>query len=69
MIDAAEQVRALRNANGWTIRQLAEKSGVSPMTISHIERMHSNTTLWVYENLMAAFGFRVVLEPMEEDEK
>ena len=36
-----KQVKMARYALGWTVRELAEKAGVQPGTISRIENGHS----------------------------
>jgi transcriptional regulator with XRE-family HTH domain len=53
------QLEFLREACGWTRRELAERSGVSVPTILALERRNRPPTLATVEKLSNAFGVRV----------
>jgi transcriptional regulator with XRE-family HTH domain len=55
----ADRVRELRDAQGWTLAALAERSGVSRSNISLIERGESSATATVLDKLSAALGVTV----------
>lgn len=73
-IDAllAQRVRDLRKANGLTLAQLSERSGVSRSTISLIERQETSPTAAVLNKLADALGiamptlFAVGVPPSEQ---
>jgi transcriptional regulator with XRE-family HTH domain len=51
------RIGALRDARGWTIDELAERSGVHRSTIIRLEQRHTvQVRLDVLEKLAAAFG-------------
>ncbi|MBQ2943878.1 MAG: helix-turn-helix transcriptional regulator [Ruminococcus sp.] len=50
-IAIGERIKALRKQKGWTQAQLAEKSGVEPSHISHIERGATKLSLPTLINL------------------
>jgi transcriptional regulator with XRE-family HTH domain len=52
----AARVLAERSSRGWSLEQLAERSGVSRAMISKIEREESSPTAAVLGRLSAAFG-------------
>lgn len=52
----AERLRALRDAQGWPLEALAERSGVSRSHISLIERGESSPTAVVLDKLATALG-------------
>lgn len=52
----ARRVRALRDASGFSLEALAERSGVSRSAISLIERGQSSPTAVVLDRLAAALG-------------
>ncbi len=62
----ARRVRALRDASGYSLDALAERSGVSRSAISLIERGQSSPTAVVLDKLAAALG--VTLAALFEDE-
>ena len=51
-----ERVRALRRERGWTLENLAERSGVSRAMISKLERGEKNPTLVVAAKLAEGLG-------------
>ncbi|MFP2926058.1 helix-turn-helix domain-containing protein [Pyxidicoccus sp. 3LG] len=61
----ARRVRALRDAQGFSLEALAERSGVSRSNISLIERGESSPTAVVLDKLSAALG--VTLASLFED--
>lgn len=62
----ARRVRALRDAQGFSLEVLAERSGVSRSNISLIERGQSSPTATVLDKLAAALG--VTLASLFEDD-
>jgi transcriptional regulator with XRE-family HTH domain len=62
----AKRVRELRDAQGFTLDALAERSGVSRSNISLIERGQSSPTAAVLDKLAAGLG--VTLASLFEDE-
>lgn len=52
----AQRIRELRDARGWSLDALAERSGVSRSTISLIERGESSPTAVVLDKLATALG-------------
>ncbi|MFT3666897.1 helix-turn-helix domain-containing protein [Piscinibacter sp.] len=52
----ARRIKDLREAQGWTLDALAERSGVSRSNISLIERGRSSPTATVLDKLSAALG-------------
>lgn len=52
----ARRLKGLREAQGWTLDALAERSGVSRSNISLIERGQSSPTATVLDKLSAALG-------------
>jgi transcriptional regulator with XRE-family HTH domain len=52
----AQRVRGLRDAHGFSLDALAERSGVSRSNISLIERAESSPTAVVLDKLAAALG-------------
>jgi transcriptional regulator with XRE-family HTH domain len=55
----ARQLRQLRDARGWSLDALAERSGVSRSNISLIERGQSSPTATVLDKLSAGLGVTV----------
>ncbi len=55
----ARRVRTLRDAQGFSLAALAERSGVSRSNISLIERGQSSATATVLDKLSAALGVTV----------
>lgn len=52
----AHRIRALRDAKGWSLEALAERSAVSKSNISLIERGQSSPTAVVLDKLATALG-------------
>ncbi|KVL95040.1 helix-turn-helix domain-containing protein [Burkholderia stagnalis] len=63
----AQRVRELRDARGWSLDTLAERSAVSRSNISLIERGQSSPTAVVLDKLSTALGVSVasLFEPTE----
>jgi transcriptional regulator with XRE-family HTH domain len=53
------QLRAWRQRRGLTLRALADKAGVSYVTISRIEQDHMSPTVAMLERLAQALGITV----------
>lgn len=65
MTDTGQIVKMLRKSKGWTILELAHRSGLSPNTISNVER-GSNCTILAFDSLVEAMGYE--LEILKKDD-
>ncbi len=63
-----DKVDALRIKNGWTIYELAKKSGVAPTTIYNWRDRSSSPTLSLLEAVCSAFEISVIDFLLDEDE-
>ncbi len=52
----AQRLRDLRNDRGWSLDQLAERSGVSRASLSRLEKAEVSPTAQVLGKLCAAYG-------------
>jgi transcriptional regulator with XRE-family HTH domain len=52
----ADRLRHERDARGWALAELAERSGVAKATISKIERAEASPTAVILVRLASAFG-------------
>src|SRR5689334_8041109 len=52
----ADRLRRERDIRGWSLADLAERSGVARATISKIERAEASPTAAILVRLSAAFG-------------
>lgn len=55
-ISIGNRIKEIRTAKGWTQAKLAEKSGVEPSNISHIERAATKLSLPTMVNIANALG-------------
>ena len=55
-ISIGKRIKELRTAKGWTQAKLAEKSGVEPSNISHIERAATKLSLPTLVNISNALN-------------
>lgn len=55
-ISIGSRIREIRKEKGWTQAKLAEKSGVEPSNISHIERAATKLSLPTLINIANALG-------------
>ena len=55
-ISIGNRIKELRTAKGWTQAKLAEKSGVEPSNISHIERAATKLSLPTLVNIANSLG-------------
>ena len=55
-ISIGNRIKEIRMAKGWTQAKLAEKSGVEPSNISHIERAATKLSLPTMVNIANALG-------------
>lgn len=64
----ADHVRALRTARGWSLDELAGRSGVSKGMLVQIEGARSNPSIGTLNRIAEAFGVTVtrLLEPSTE---
>lgn len=64
----ADRLKALRTAQGWSLDDLASKSGVSRATLSRLENAEVSPTAQVLGRLCAAYGLTMTrLMGMVED--
>jgi transcriptional regulator with XRE-family HTH domain len=59
-------VRAARRHAGWSQRELAEHSGISPRTIAAIEAGQSQPRITVLRDLLDAVGLELALTPARD---
>lgn len=66
-----ERLRDQRQARGWTLKELAARSGVAIGHLSELERGQSNVTLSVLKRVCDALGMPVgaLLEPVGEEHR
>ncbi len=62
----ADRIRQLRKQNGFTQRELAERSGVSRRTIQAIEAGTVSPRLDLLEKLAEAMGHTIEITPKKE---
>ena len=55
-VSIGKRIKELRTEKGWTQANLAEKSGVEPSNISHIERAATKLSLPTMVNIANALG-------------
>lgn len=65
MIDVPKAIREYRQFRHLTQRQLADKSGISRQTVWNVERENNGTTVYTFERLLNAMGFRLDIVPIE----
>src|SRR4051812_49844262 len=53
MVEVGTRIRALREGMGYSLRDLAERSGVSAPMLSQVERSETSPTLAVAEKIAA----------------
>lgn len=58
-IAIASRIRIEREARGWSLGDLAEKSGVSKAMISKVERCEASPTATILGRLSGAFGLQL----------
>ena len=62
------KIRLLRQENRWSQRDLADRLGVHPQTISDIERGRNQMTLERLNRVLEALGYRALVELSPIDE-
>lgn len=55
-----------RRKRGWTQQELADKSGVSRVSIGYVEAGSRNTSIGTLEKLASAFGLKCVVQFKEK---
>ncbi len=55
-VDVGQRVRALREERGWSLRELAQASVLSPNALSQIERGNVSPTVSTLNRIAAALG-------------
>ena len=55
-ISIGNRIKDIRKSKGWTQAKLAEKSGIEPSNISHIERAATKLSLPTMINIANALG-------------
>lgn len=68
MIDVPKTIKEYREFRHLTQRQLADKSGISRQTVWNVERENNGTTVYTFEKLLNAMGFRLDIVPLESIE-
>lgn len=63
------KIRALRREIQWSQKDLADRLGVHPQTVSDIERGRSQMTLERLNRILEALGYRAAVELSPSDEK
>jgi transcriptional regulator with XRE-family HTH domain len=53
--DLAAMLRSARTGRGWSVRQAAQRAGVTPGTIAHLERARRSPSLIVAEAIAGAY--------------
>lgn len=66
MIDVPKTIKEYREFRHLTQRQLADKSGISRQTVWNVERENNGTTVYTFEKLLNAMGFRLDIVPLDE---
>lgn len=63
-----ERLRTLRKARGLTAKEMAERAGVAPLTITRIELGRHDVVFTTLERILAAMGYtlRELVEPLWE---
>lgn len=64
---AAETLRDLREARGWSQRELAERSGVSRVVISQYETGAREPSFTAFNRLIEAVGHSLLVAPVRDD--
>ena len=54
-------LRTMRKSRGWTLRELAQRTGLSVSFLSDIERQRTDPSLQTLEKLGIAYGGTVVI--------
>ncbi len=60
LLEVGQRVRALRNGTGWTIKEVAERSGVSPRFLSDLEAGRGNISVARLSDVARALGVPLV---------
>lgn len=55
----AGSVRRERKARGWTLEEMARRSGISASTISNVESQRNGVTLHAAAQFAKAFGMTI----------
>ena len=67
-MDAKEKIQQLMRERGWTIYELAKRSGLSPTTISNMYRRNAQPTIPSLEAMCRAFGITMSQFFLEDGE-
>lgn len=67
-MDAKEKIQQLMRERGWTIYELAKRSGLSPTTISNMYRRNTQPTIPSLEAMCRAFGITMSQFFLEDGE-
>lgn len=68
-MNIAIQMRAIRQQRGWTLKHLAERSGLSLSYLSDIERGRTAPSYKTMERLAEAFDLSLELSFVDKDGK
>lgn len=66
MDNISQQLRQARLANGVSIRQLADSTGVSKTTIVNIEQGHKSATVSLVQRMLAVLGYELTVIKKED---
>lgn len=65
--EIGERIKAARKNNGWTQKELAQKTNLSQQTISFIENGCTNITMKTFKKIADALNLRISVETRCED--
>ena len=68
MINDMEFVKNLRKQQGMTLREMSELTGISHSSINNIEHGKHSTTLYLFQQLLDAFGLELKVVEKGEGE-
>lgn len=55
-MNVLERINELRNKRGWSVNELAKKSGLNQSTLSSLYQKNNNPSITTLESLCKAFG-------------
>ncbi len=65
MIDVPKTIKSCRKFRHITQRELADRAMISRQTVWNVERENNGTTVYTFERLLNAMGFRLDIVPLE----
>ena len=67
MIDVPKTIKSCRKFRHITQRQLADRAMISRQTVWNVERENNGTTVYTFEKLLNAMGFRLDIFPLGQE--